>query len=352
MPASLSSSSLPAGLPCLPGEVDEFISRPTPAVVEVLARTPGPFVVLGAGGKIGLHLSAMLRRGLDQLGRKDRVLAVSRFSTLRDTDDFARFGIETSACDLSDAAAVAALPDAPTVFFLAGVKFGTSAASNLLHAINVELPRRVAERYARSKIIAYSTGCVYPFVTPESGGAREETPMEPIGDYAASCVAREKAFMEVSARHKTPVSLIRLNYSVELRYGLLGDIAQKIIDRRPIDVTTGYVNVIWQTDAVAHSIQALDIAGAPAVPINITGPGTLAVRDLAKRFGEILGLPVEIVGKEAPTAWLNDASRSHQLFGLPLTSLDQMMLWTAQWLRANGETWGKPTGFERRDGRF
>ncbi|MES2692017.1 MAG: NAD(P)-dependent oxidoreductase [Verrucomicrobiota bacterium] len=352
MPVSSLSSSASAGLPCLPGEVDAFISRPTPGVIEVLARTPGPFLVLGAGGKVGLHLSAMLRSALDGLGRKDRVLAVSRFSTLRDRAAFEQFGIETCACDLGDPAALAALPDAPTVFFLAGVKFGTAAASGLLHAVNVEIPQRIAEKYSKSRIIAYSTGCVYPFVTPASGGAREDTPAAPVGEYAASCVAREQAFTAIAAAHGTPVALIRLNYSVEFRYGLLGDIAQTVLARRPVDVTTGYVNVIWQTDAVAHSIQALEIAGAPAVPINVTGPGTLSVRDLAHRFGEVLGLPVEITGKEAETAWLNNAAHSHRLFGAPRTSLDQMIVWTAEWLRSNGETWGKPTGFERRDGRF
>lgn len=344
--------SSPRGLPCAPHEVDAFISRPTVGVVDVVARTPGPFLVLGAGGKIGLHLSVMLRRALDQLGRKDRVLAVSRFSTLRDRAAFEQHGVETLACDLADADGLRRLPDAPTVFFLAGVKFGTATAPGLLHAINVELPHRVAERFAQSRIVAYSSGCVYPFVTPASGGPREDTPPAPVGDYAASCVAREQAFTSVAALHRTPVVLIRLNYSVEFRYGLLVDIAQTVLARRPVDVTTGYMNVIWQTDAVAHSIQALEIAGSPAVPINITGPEILSVRDIAQRFGARFGVPVEITGTEAETAWLNNASRSHQLFGLPQTPVDQMIEWIAAWLRQNGETWGKPTGFERRDGRF
>lgn len=341
-----------AGLPCLPGEVDDFLARPTPRVIEVIARTPGPFLVLGAGGKIGLHLSLMMRRALDQLGRRDRVVAVSRFSSLRDEKAFADRGIETLACDLNNEAALQRLPDAPTVFFLAGVKFGTAAAPGLLHAINVELPQRVARKFARSRIIAFSSGCVYPFVTPASGGARENTPPSPVGEYAASCVAREQAFTEVAAAHGTAVALIRLNYSVEFRYGLLVDIAQKVLARQPVDVTTGHVNVIWQNDAVAHSIQALEIAGAPAVPINVTGAETLAVRDLAIRFGAALQLPVEIVGTEADTAWLNNASHSHRLFGAPLTSVDAMIGWISEWLRHDGATWGKPTGFERRDGRF
>ena len=342
----------PERLPCRPAEVDDFIGTPPPRVVEVLRDAPGPFVVLGAGGKIGLHLSIMLRRGLEAAGRRDRVLAVSRFRTLRDRAAFEQRGVDTHACDLGDDASLAGLPDAPTVFFLAGVKFGTAAAPHVLHAVNVEIPHRVARKFAHSRIVAYSSGCVYPFVPPASGGAREDTPPAPIGEYAASCIAREQAFTAVAAARGTPVVLIRLNYSIEFRYGLLLDIAQAVLARRPVDVTTGHVNVIWQTDAVAHSIQALAIAGSPAVPINVTGAGILSVRDIAHRFGAAFGVPVEITGTEAETAWLNNASHSHRLFGTPRTSVDQMIGWIAEWLRQGGETWGKPTGFDRRDGRF
>ncbi len=346
---SLTSSP---GLPCRADDVDDFLSRPTPRAVEMIARTAGPFIVLGAGGKIGLHLCTMLRLALDQLGRKDRVLAVSRFSTLRDRAAFEKRGIETHACDLGDATSLNDLPDAPTVFFLAGVKFGTAASPGLLHSINVEIPHRVADKFARSRIIAFSSGCVYPFVTAASGGAREDMPPSPVGEYAASCIAREQAFTEVAAAHGTPVALVRLNYSTELRYGLLVDIAQTVFAGRPMDVTTGHVNVIWQTEAVAHSIQCLEVASAPAVPINVTGAETLSVRDLAHRFGAAFGLPVTITGTEAETAWLNNASHSHRLFGRPQISVDQMIQWIAAWIKQGGETWGKPTGFERRDGRF
>jgi nucleoside-diphosphate-sugar epimerase len=352
MPASPSLSTNRSALPCPPEAVDDFIAQPTPRVVEVLSRTPGPFLVLGAGGKIGLHLAIMLRRGLDQLGRKDRVIAVSRFSTLRDRADFDSRGIESLACDLTDEAALAALPDAPTIFFLAGVKFGTASAPGLLHTLNVEMPRRVAARFRSSRIVAFSSGCVYPFVSPESGGATEQTPPAPNGEYAASCLAREQAFAAAAALQDNPVALLRLNYSVEFRYGLLVDIAQRVLAREPLDVAMGHVNVIWQGDAVAHTIQALDVAGSPAIPINITGADTLSVRDVAQRFAAIAGIPVSFTGTEAGTAWLNNASRSHRLFGAPLTSVDTMMHWIVEWLRSGGETWGKPTGFERRDGRY
>lgn len=351
MPAAPTSPSRPV-LPCAPEAVDDFLGTPTAGAIAALDGVPGPFLVLGAGGKIGLHLALMLRGALTRLGRRDRVIAVSRFSTLRDQEDFTARGVETLACDLSDPAALARLPDAPTVFFLAGVKFGTAADPGLLRAINAEMPRQVAARYAGSRLVAYSSGCVYPFVTAASGGATEDTPMQAVGDYAASCIAREQAFAEIAAARGTPVALIRLNYSVEFRYGLLVDLAQRVLARQPVDLTTGHVNVIWQTDAVAHSIQALALAAAPATPVNVTGPGVLAVRDLAARFGEAFGVPVTFTGQEADTAWLNNADRFHRRFGRPETSVDQMISWIAAWLAQGGATWGKPTGFDRRDGKF
>ncbi|MDP3069659.1 MAG: NAD(P)-dependent oxidoreductase [Opitutaceae bacterium] len=339
-------------LPCLRTALDDFLSEPTPQVAAVVARHPGPFLVLGAGGKIGLHLATLLRRSLDRLGRADRVVAVSRFTTLRDRAVFEQRGIETLSCDLADQAGLILLPDAPTVFFLAGVKFGTAASSSLLQAINVEMPARVAARFSKSRIVAFSTGCVYPFMTPASGGATEETPPRPVGEYAVSCLARERAFAAAAAHHGNPVVLIRLNYAVEFRYGVLVDIAARIMRGEPVDVTTGHVNVIWQRDAVAHSIQALDVAAPSAPPLNVTGPDALSVRDLAHRFGAALGRPARIVGQEADTAWLNNASASHRRFGSPATPLDDMIRWISAWVATVGETWGKPTGYERRDGRF
>lgn len=339
-------------LPCAPEDVDAFLGAPAPAVAEVLARAPGPVLVLGAGGKMGLHLSLLLHAALRQLGRARDLTAVSRFTTLRDAEDFSRHGIATRAADLEDPAALAALPDAATVFFLAGVKFGTAASPDLLRRLNVEMPRRVAERFREARIVAFSTGCVYPFVAPASGGATEATPPAPPGDYAGSCLGREEAFAEGARRHGTRVTLLRLNYAVEFRYGVLADIALKVLRGEPVDVTTGHVNVIWQRDALVHTVQALELAAAPAVPVNVTGPGILRVRDLARDFGALLGRPVGYTGAEAGTAWLNDASATHRRFGLPPTDLTTMQRWIAAWLLTGGATWGKPTAFERRDGRF
>ncbi len=352
MPAALPPPLPHPGLPCPADQVDDFLSQPTSRVIEVIARTKGPFLILGAGGKMGLHLCLMLRRALDKLGRRDRVMAASRFASLRDAEAFTGRGIEAIRCDLSNDDELLQLREAPVVFFLAGVKFGTSAAPGLLQATNVDIPRRVGTRFATSRIVAFSSGNIYPFVPPASGGASEATPPAPVGDYAASCLARERAFMASADKRGTPVALLRLNYAVEFRYGLLVDIAQTVLAERAVDVTTGHVNVIWQTDAVAHTIQALEIAGVPVVPINITGRDILSVRDLAQRFGAALQRPVRITGTEAPTALLNNASHSHRLFGAPATSVDQMIAWISAWLTQGGETWGKPTGFERRDGRF
>ena len=352
MSTNQSLSPISRQLPCNPEELDEFLSRPSNAVAQVVAGMSGPVLVLGAGGKIGLHLSLMLRRAFDMIGKPNSVIAVSRFQTLRSRESFETLGVTAHTCDLTNPADLASLPDKATVFFLAGVKFGTAESPEKLRMINVELPRLVANRFARSRIIAFSTGCVYPFVSAGSGGATEATPVAPLGDYATSCVDRERAFTEASRINGTATALVRLNYSVEFRYGLLVDIAEKVLRGERIDVTTGYVNAIWQSDAVAHCIQAADLAAASSTPINITGAEILSVRMLALRFGELFSRQVRITGTEEKTAWLSDASRSHALFGPPPTSLENMMQWIAAWLLIGGHTWGKPTGFERRDGRF
>lgn len=352
MTAILHPRALPPP-PCDLVEADEFLSRPTAPVVEAVRGFTGPVVILGAGGKMGLHLSLMLRAAALRAGRHDlRIIAVSRFSTLRDRDCFIRAGIETISCDLADEAAVADLPDAGVVFYLAGVKFGTASSPELLEKMNVTVARLAARRYARSRIVAFSTGCVYPFVDTNSAGADETVPPAPVGAYAESCLRREQAFAEVAETHGTPVVLIRLNYAVEFRYGVLVDIATRVRDGLPVDVAMGHVNVIWQTDAVAHIIQSVTLAASPALPLNIAGVPVMRVRDLAAIFGTLLDAVPLVVGKEQPTAWLNDASRSHRLLGEPPTSLDQMCLWVASWLAAGGGTWGKPTGFEKRDGKF
>jgi nucleoside-diphosphate-sugar epimerase len=341
-----------AAMPCSAHAIDDFLSEPCPAVTAVVGSLRGTILVLGAGGKMGLHLTVMLHRAARLTGVDLRVVAVSRFQTLRERDCFTRAGVETVACDLCNPEQLRQLPEAQTVFFLAGVKFGTDASSFLLDQFNVLMPQLVAQRFRGSRIVAFSTGCVYPFVPTSSNGATEDTPVAPVGAYATSCLRREEAFADVAREAQTPVVLLRLNYSIEFRYGVLVDIATRVYTQRPVDVTMGHVNVIWQRDAVAHVIQSLTVAASPATVLNLTGPAVLSVRELALNFGEIFGVEPTFTGTEAPTAWLNDARRAHQLFGPPPTSVETMSGWIAAWLQQGGSTWGKPTGFEKRDGKF
>jgi nucleoside-diphosphate-sugar epimerase len=344
-------ASIPS-LPCAPDAVDTFLSEPREGALEVLGDVHGDILVLGAGGKMGLHLCRLLREGMRRLGKANTVWAASRFQSLAGREAYEGEGIRTLVGDFEDPAFLAGLPECPVVFFLVGAKFGTAANPDLLRRINVEVPKAVAERFARSRLVVFSTGCVYAFTTPSSGGSTEHSPTAPVGDYARSCLGREQAFADASRRHGNPVVLVRLNYAVEFRYGVPVDVAGKIWRGEPIDVTMGYVNVIWQNDALNHIVQCLRLAASPAVPINITGPAMVPVRELAARLGRLLGRPPRIVGEEAPTAWLSDASRSHRLFGPPAVTLDEMLAWVSAWVMRGGDTFNKPTGFEKRDGNF
>ncbi|MCB1230909.1 MAG: NAD(P)-dependent oxidoreductase [Verrucomicrobiae bacterium] len=334
--------------------LDDFMSRPSDGVLSVIDGTDGNFLVLGAGGKMGLHLCLMLQRGLKALGKDftQRVIAVSRFGSAETRSKFESRGIDTISADLSEPKSLAALPDAPNVFFLAGVKFGTSHEPDLLEKMNVQMPRAVAERFRDSRIVALSTGCVYSFVSPESGGSTEEDATDPVGDYAVSCLGREQAFRNAGEQWGTSTALIRLNYAIDLRYGVLVDIAQKVLAGQPVDVSMGYVNVIWQGDALAHTIQALPHASEPPFVLNVTGPGNLRVRELALKFGEQFRSSAIIVGEEQSTAWLNNASKAHAMFGRPEVGIEEMVEWIASWLEGGGETLGKPTHFETRDGKY
>ena len=317
------------------------------------ASIAAPVGILGAGGKMGLHLSVMLRKALDRGGRPEvPVYAISRFGSLRSRDEFNKFGVDTVVADLLDQNALESLPDLGTMFFLAGVKFGTSDDSSLLRRFNEEMPGMVASRYRSAVTVALSTGCVYPFAGIDTAGCDEETAPFPNGSYAESCRGREMAFERVSNDFKTPVSLIRLNYSVEFRYGVLTDIAQKVLNGEPVDVSTARVNVIWQRDAVDHIIQSSRVATTPALPLNITGSPTHSVRDLAERFARLFKREALFTGREEPTAWLSDPEKSHALFGKPQENIERMTEWIAAWLLAGGGTHGKPTKFEARDGKF
>lgn len=332
--------------------LEELLSRPTPGVLSTLEKLPGDIVILGVAGKMGLTLAMMGRRALDELGRKDKVLGVARFSEASAQQHLNHAGIETIKCDLLDREQVLALPDAPNVLFLAGQKFGTSSGPELTWAMNTLVPANACEKYSASRIVAFSTGCVYPLVPVTSGGPREEDDLGPPGDYANSCVGRERIFTYFSKKNGTPVSIYRLNYAIDFRYGVLLDIAQKVWNNEPFDVAMGHANMIWQGDANSHAIQCLEHASTPPFIVNVTGPETVSLRSVAQRFGMVMNRKVQITGEEAPTAWLNNAGKAQRLFGYPSVSLDTMIEWVAQWVMQGGSTLGKPTHFEERGGKF
>ncbi len=349
--AAMQRVMIPA-LPFTTEKLDHFLAVPTEGVLESLRRLPGDVLVAGAGGKMGGTLCLMLAAAARALGDGRRVFAVSRFSSAASRSLLEAGGVQTLSCDLIDRTAVEALPDVPLVVFMAGQKFGTSEQPELTWAMNAVVPANVAERFRSARIAAFSTGCVYSLTTVESGGSRENAPTAPPGEYAHSCLGREGVFRFYSKRYGTPVSLVRLNYSVEPRYGVLVDIATRILAGQPVDLTMGHVNLIWQRDACAHAIQALELADSPAVPVNVTGAEMLSVRSLAEELGRRLGKAPAFSGKEGAPSWLNDARWSHGKFGPPPTPLSDMLDWTAAWLQQGGRLLGKPTHFEASDGKF
>ncbi len=333
-------------------DLEERLSRPTPAVIELMRQLPGDIIVLGAAGKMGPSLTRMAKRASDEAGTSRRVIAVSRFSTPGSAEEFQQHGIETIAVDLLAANAVAYLPHAPNVIYMAGMKFGSTGQEPTTWAMNAWLPGLVCERYHRSRIAAFSTGNVYGLVPVEHGGSREGDAPNPAGEYAMSCLGRERIFQHFSTTRGTPVSLIRLNYACDLRYGVLVDIAQKVWSGAPVDVRMGYFNTIWQGDANALSLLSLAKAQSPAWPVNLTGTTVLRVREVARRFGEIFGKPVQIEGEEAPDALLSNPYLSFVELGLPFIRDDELMDWVANWVARGGASLGKPTHFESRDGKF
>ncbi|MCE9631244.1 MAG: NAD-dependent epimerase/dehydratase family protein [Planctomycetia bacterium] len=334
-------------------DLETELSRPTPGAIEALRGLQGDVLVLGAGGKMGPTLARMVRRGLDTIGHTSRrVIAVSRFSSAAAAAGLRNHGVETIACDLLDRDAVASLPDAANVIFMAGQKFGTSDAPELTWVMNTLVPANVADRYRHSRTVVFSTGCVYPLAAVGSRGSHEDDPLGPPGDYANSCVGRERVFEYFAKLHGTPAVMYRLSYAIDLRYGVLCDVATKVARGLPVDVTMPAANVIWQGDANARAIQCLTRAASPPAAVNVTGLEPISIHWLASQFGERLGREPLITGSESSIAWLFDAQRSYDWFGPPTVGIDDMIDAQADWVRRGGETLGKPTHFEVRDGQF
>lgn len=332
--------------------LEESLSRPSAPAVAAMAALTGDLVVLGAGGKLGPSLARMAARALQEAGSAHGVIAVARFTKPAVRAELDRAGVRTVVCDLLDRRALAALPDAGAVAFLAGTKFGTTGAEALTWAINAWLPGLVAERYTGVPTVVFSSGNVYPFVPVASGGATEATPVDPIGEYAWSVVARERVFEHFSRTRGTPTTIYRLNYAAELRYGVPLDIALRVYRGETIDLSNGHVNVLWQGDANAMALACLTLAASPPRILNVTGPRTLAVRELAQWFGSHFGREPSFAGVERDTALLSDSSQACAAFGPPRVSIEELCAWIAAWIAAGGATYDQPTHFEVRDGAF
>jgi nucleoside-diphosphate-sugar epimerase len=333
--------------------LDDRLSEPTPETIAALAALPGDIVVLGVGGKMGPTLARMARRAADAAGDRRRIIGVSRFSSESTLEArLQSWGIDTVRADLLDARAYSQLPDAANVVYMAGMKFGSTGQEPLLWAMNAFVPGLVCARYRESRIAAFSTGNVYGLAPVEGGGSREEDGLSPVGEYAMSCLGRERIFQHFARATHTPLAILRLNYATELRYGVLVDIAERIWAGDPVSVSMGHFNAIWQADAAAVSLQALAHASEDSFVLNIAGPERLSTRGVAEELGRRLGRPVRFQGQEGPTAILSDARKAHRLFGFPRVGIDQMIAWIADWTRRGGQKLGKPTHFEERAGRY
>jgi nucleoside-diphosphate-sugar epimerase len=346
-------------MPSLPRRFDDvealesFMSEPSPALVADLAKVDGDIMVLGVGGKMGPTLARMARRAVP--GR--RVIGVARFSDPGLAASLERHGVECIACDLLDRSALERLPNigdgVRNLVFMAGHKFGAADNASLTWMMNVGVPMMVAETFRNMRIVAFSTACVYPFVPVDGPGADERVPATPpSGDYANSCVGRERMFEYGSRKYGTAGRLVRLSYAIDMRYGVLHDVATAVFNGTPLDVTMGHADVIWQGDANEQSLRLLAHCTTPASPINVTGPEHTGIRWLAGEFGKRFGRTPVLTGQEAPTAWLEDTTESQRLFGRPRVPIGTMIDWVADWISRGQPSLGKPTHFSTRDGKY
>jgi|ERR1017187_7826319 nucleoside-diphosphate-sugar epimerase len=334
-------------------EIEQALSEPTPGAIDAVRRLDGDHVVLGASGKMGVTLAAMIRRSLDAAGKKGtRVIGVARFRDTGSRATLDAFGIETVACDLGDYDAVMKLPFAANVQYLSGQKFGTDSAPDDTWIQNTVVPSHVARRFRDSRIVVFSTGCVYPLSLSEGTGADEDSPLGFLGEYATTCIGRERVFTHYSRKFGTKMLLFRLNYSVEFRYGVLTDIAHRVLHGEPVDLNVSVANMIWQRDACARAVQSLLHVESPPKRLNVTGAGKIDLRLVAEKFGAAFGRKPVFRGKPQPLAWHSDSSLSLRLFGPAEVPLDTMIEGVAAYLAADGRLLGKPTHYEVLDGRF
>ena len=344
--------------PSLPQEIrdeaqlEDLLSEPSTADLDWVSRLDGDVLIIGAAGKMGPSLARRVHRAAARTGSRNRVLAASRFSTPAVRERLEADGIQTVACDLLDPGQIAALPGAENVLFLAGRKFGTLDRTDVTWATNTIVPARVAEHFARSRMVVFSTGNVYPFVPAGGPASREDDPPAPVGEYAQSCLGRERVVEFVSRERNLRALTCRLNYAVDLRYGTLVDIARKVLAGEAIDLTMGFFNAIWQGDANSYALRSLELCSSPPAILNVTGSERISVRDTAEWFGSAFDRSPRFAGIEGPVALLADSSRCRALLGEPAVSLPVLRQWVAHWVRTGGSSLGKPTHFEVTDGRY
>ena len=333
-------------------ELEDLLSEPNEGLIDGFGRLDGDIIILGVGGKMGPTLARMARRASDAAGARRRIIGVSRFPSSNLESQLQAWGVKTIRCDLLDRAELSRLPDVSNVVYMAGMKFGSSGNESLTWAMNSFLPGLVSEKYARSRIVAFSTGNVYGLSSVSRGGSREEDSLNPVGEYAMSCLGRERIFEHFSRTNHTEMAIIRLNYAAELRYGVLLDIAVRVHTEQPIALSMGYLNVIWQADASAMSLQALQTVSNPPNILNIAGPELLSVRRAAEGFAQRFRKTVKFEGTESDDALLSNGEKAFRLFGRPRVDAEQLMTWIADWVSRGGTTLAKPTHFEERAGRF
>jgi hypothetical protein len=333
-------------------QLEDTLAEPTAADLECVARLGGDVLILGAGGKMGPSLARRVHRALVRSGTRGRVVAASRFSSPALRAALDADGIETIACDLLDARSIAALPRCPSVLFLAGRKFGTLDRTDITWITNTVVPARVAQHFAGSRLVVFSTGNVYPMVAVDGPGSAEDDLPAPVGEYAQSCLGRERVVEFVSREQQMRALIFRLNYAVDLRYGTLVDVARRVLAGDPIDLTVGFFNAIWQGDANSYALRSLELCSSPPSVLNVTGPERISVRETAEWFGTVFGVRPSFVNSEGPVALLSDSSRCRARLGEPAVPLSLLRQWVARWVQAGGASLNKPTRFEVTDGRF
>ncbi|GIP29794.1 epimerase [Paenibacillus sp. J23TS9] len=333
-------------------ELETRLAEPSDELLTDLGQVDGDIMLLGVGGKMGPSMARLAMNAIAKAGINKKVIGVSRFSSGTLKQELKEMGVETISADLLDDEQLQALPDVKNVIFMAGNKFGTTGNEHFTWAMNAYLPGRVAEKFRNSRMVVFSTGNVYPLTPVGAGGATEEFTPNANGEYGQSCLGRERVFEHFSHKYQIPMFIYRLNYAIDLRYGVLLELAKSVKEGRPVDISMGHANVIWQGDANEIALRALRICNSPAVTMNVTGPETLSLRWVAGEFGRRLGVEPVLVGQEAPTALLSNASKAMQTFGYPKVSVLQMIDWISDWVLQDGATWNKPTHFQEREGKY